>query len=65
MQECEKEDRESSYRTESLGTDTRYELTALPPGFRYDVRYCWFVFVEREPDVRGWSFYRWRVMFER
>ena len=39
-------DREGAYRTETLGHTARYELEAVPPGFAYDLPYCWFISID-------------------
>lgn len=35
---------------QSVGTATEFELAGLPPGFRYDERYCWYIHVDMGED---------------
>ncbi len=56
------EKRAEAWHSNSLVRATRYS-TSPPPGFQYDVRYCWFVLIEDGANGSGWPFYARRVTF--
>jgi hypothetical protein len=55
--------REKAYRTPLLGHASDYELTAPPPGFRLEEKYCWYIFIEDGSNGTGWPFFDWRITF--
>jgi len=57
------ENRYGAYRTKSLGHASEYELTAPPPGFRLNEKYCWYIFIEDGENGTGWPYHDWRVTF--
>ncbi len=47
-----------SYRTESLGHGNSY-TTGPPPGFQFDRRYCWYIYIEDGQNGTGWPYFEW------
>ncbi len=47
-----------SFRTESLGHRDSY-TTGPPPGFQFDQRYCWYIYIEDGQNGTGWPYFEW------
>jgi len=54
--------RADAWNSNALARNTSY-TTSPPPGFDYDVKYCWYVRIEDATSGWGWPFYDRRVTF--
>lgn len=56
-------DRENGFRSDAFDRQTTYKLDAVPPGFQYRTKYCWYMTIEGADGGTGWSGYYRKIEF--
>lgn len=56
------DDRANAWHSADLRRGTQY-VTAPPPGFQYDTKYCWFILIDDGENGQGWPWFDWKVFW--
>jgi hypothetical protein len=58
-------ERVNALQSQALGHRGEYTINGVPSGFRYDERYCWFIFIEDGQKGTGSTYEQYVIQFLR